>query len=148
MLRLTGHQASQKRSDPMCSQPQSRPGGDQGERVLARGMLELRSAAEPTCHVVEVTGELDLASVGLLEEEMGRALDTDAPAIVLDISQLRFIDSTGIQLLLRLQARSRRNGRRLRMLRGTAQVQRVLELTGADRLLPFLGVDPPPDGDA
>jgi anti-anti-sigma factor len=132
----------------MGSEPHPGPGDDSGERVLARGALELRSAREPTCHVVEVTGELDLASVGLLEEEMARALDTDAPAIVLDMSQLRFIDSTGIQLLLRLQARSSRNGRRLRMLRGTAQVQRVLELTGADRLLPFLGVDPPPSGSA
>jgi anti-anti-sigma factor len=126
----------------MCSEPRSARQKERTEREVARGALRLRSGREPTCHVVALAGELDLASASLLEEEMAKALAADAPAIVLDLSELRFIDSTGIRLLLRLQARSPKEGNRLRMIRGTAQVQRALELTGADRVLPFLGVEP------
>jgi anti-sigma B factor antagonist len=132
----------------MCSQRHTgwRESGSEG--VLARGALTLRSEREPTAHVVSVAGELDLASAGLLEEVVGKALSGDAPMVVLDLSELRFIDSTGIHALLRLQARSSDDGNRLRMLRGSPDVQRVLELTGADRLLPFLGVEPVAIGSA
>lgn len=120
----------------------------EGRRELARGGLRLHSEREQNCHLVALEGELDLACVDLLEEEMARVFAADAPAIVLDLSELRFIDSAGIRLLLQLQTRSSGNGSRLRMLRAGPQVQRLLELTGADRMLPFLGVEPPPSASA
>jgi anti-sigma B factor antagonist len=97
----------------------------------------LRSEREQSRHVVAVSGELDLSCVELLEEEMERIFDGDASVIVLDLSKLEFIDSIGIQLLQRLQARSSEDGDRLRLIHGAAPVQRVLELTRADRLISF-----------
>lgn len=131
----------------MRSEPMGRTDEGSGQ-VLTRRALRLRSGREKTCQLIALAGELDLTSVGLLEEEMTKALAADAPAVVLDLSELQFIDSTGIHLLLRLQAHSAENDNRLRMIRGTAQVQRVLELTGADRMLPFLGVEPGSSGRA
>jgi anti-anti-sigma factor len=48
------------------------------------------------------------------------------------------MDSTGIRILLSLHSRSRADGDRLLLLRGAPAVQQVLEITGAERLLPFV----------
>jgi anti-anti-sigma factor len=58
--------------------------------------------------------------------------------IVVDLSELAFIDSSGITALLRLEARSRADSDRLVFLRGTPAVQRVLALCGVDGQLKFL----------
>ena len=88
---------------------------------------------------VHATGELDLAGVETLEREVRRLSATLTTSIVLDLSRLEFIDSAGISLLVRLAAESRRNGDRLRIVRGSAAVQRMLEVTGAARQLRFVG---------
>jgi len=87
---------------------------------------------------IRVLGELDLAVIGFVDREMERAEASDASRIVLDLEQLEFLDASGIRLLLDLNERSRDSGRSLRISgSGATQVQRVLELTGVDELLPF-----------
>jgi anti-anti-sigma factor len=58
---------------------------------------------------------------------------------VLDLDQLEFLDAAGIRMLL--DANTRSNGRgvaRLQITRAaSAQVQRVLDLTGVGKVLPF-----------
>jgi len=114
------------------------PGREGETRDLSRGALTLRSELTRGRYLIHLSGELDLAAVDLVVEEFERSADTDVGMIVLDLSTLEFIDSTGIHLLLKLEAASRRNGNRLRMIRGSGAVQRVLELTGADAQLPYL----------
>ena len=87
---------------------------------------------------VRVAGEMDLAVIGALDRVMQRAEATDATKIVLDLAQVEFMDASGVRLLLDLNQRSQNNGRRLRITRARApQVQRVMQLTGVDELLPF-----------
>ena len=87
---------------------------------------------------VRVAGEMDLAVIGAVDRVMERAEATDATKIVLDLGQLEFMDASGVRLLLHLRERSLNNGRRLRIARARApQVRRVMELTGANELLPF-----------
>ena len=62
---------------------------------------------------------------------------TDAHAIVVDLSELTFMDSTGLQLLLKAYARSQADSNRLSLVRGPERVQRVFQMTGTERLLPF-----------
>ena len=122
--------------------------GAKGSQLeLSKGPLRVRSERGSHCHVVEVEGELDLSSLELLDQEVGRVMATDASAIVLDLSRLEFIDSSGIQLLLQLELKSRNNGHRMRMVRGSSAVQRLLELSGADEMLPF-GIKTGPSGKA
>lgn len=80
-------------------------------------------------------GELDLSSALVLDEELRRAEETDAAELVLDLSGLRFVDSTGIRLILGAHTRASRDGRRFKIVEGNAAVQRILRLTGlADKL--------------
>jgi anti-sigma B factor antagonist len=89
-------------------------------------------------HTVCLFGELDIATADGVEEELSRVEQTDAPEIVIDLSGLTVLDSSGVRLLLNAQARAQRFGSdRLTLRRGPEQVQRVLELSGVDEMLPF-----------
>src|SRR4051794_283813 len=83
-------------------------------------------------HMVRVAlrGELDLEHAYLFEEEL-RRVEARAPVgLVLDLRQLRFVDSCGIARILAVRARAMRAGRRLLLIRGSEAVQRLFALTG------------------
>jgi len=84
--------------------------------------------------VIAVSGELDLASSPTLQEELDRVA-TDSTLLIIDLRELDFMDSTGLSVLVRAHQRAEEQGRRLAMVKGPQQVQRLLSLTGvADRL--------------
>ncbi len=86
---------------------------------------------------MSLAGEIDIASAGDVEQELIRAEDSDAGAIVVDLSRLTFMDSTGIRMLLMAQARSHANGNRLVLRRPPEDIMRVLQLAGVVDRLPF-----------
>jgi anti-sigma B factor antagonist len=89
-----------------------------------------------TTTVISVGGELDLASSPALEEELERVAQSDAQLVVVDLRNLEFMDSTGLSVLVRAHQRAEENNRRLGLVNGSQQVQRLLTLTGvADRLM-------------
>jgi anti-sigma B factor antagonist len=101
--------------------------------VQSHFRVEVRNADETT--VISVSGELDLASSPALEEELERVAQSDAQVVVVDLRNLEFMDSTGLSVLVRAHQRAEENGRRLGLVNGSQQVQRLLTLTGvADRL--------------
>lgn len=101
------------------------------------GRLTVCSDREGVVHTICLEGELDLASAGDLEDELVRAEQTDVESIIVDLSGLRFIDSTGVHVLIGARARSIEDSSRLALLRGPPAIQRVFELTGIVDLLPF-----------
>ena len=101
------------------------------------GKLRVGSEREGVVHTISLSGELDLATAPDAERELRRVEATDALSIILDLSGLRFIDSTGIRLVLSAHARSRADSQRLALRRGPAAVQRVFELCGILDELPF-----------
>jgi anti-sigma B factor antagonist len=85
--------------------------------------------------VIVVSGELDLASSPALQEELDHVAASDAHLLIIDLRELDFMDSTGLSVLVRAHQRAEEQGRRLAMVRGSQQVERLLSLTGvADRL--------------
>ena len=83
-------------------------------------------------------GDLDMSTAGKLDDAVRAAEATDAKRIVIDLSEVTFMDSTGLKLLLEAGARARANSNRLRLIRGSRRVQRVFELTKTEEILPFL----------
>lgn len=84
---------------------------------------------------LRLSGELDMASAPMLRERLGEL--REAHRIVrLDLSQLDFMDSSGIQVMAVGLRDSARNGWRLEVDPNvSSQVGRVIELTGLDRML-------------
>jgi anti-sigma B factor antagonist len=89
--------------------------------------------------VVELTGELDLATAPTLAESL-RELEGD---VVLDCTALRFIDSSGLSVIADAHRRIRRSGHRL-VVRGLSPTTfQTFEITGLHR---ELDVEPPEPG--
>jgi anti-anti-sigma factor len=101
------------------------------------GTLEVASASDDGSVTVTLRGELDLASAGALQERL-TAVEQAAPSlIVLDLSDLSFIDSSGLRVLLLADGRAREDGRELVLTHSSDAVQRVFEMTGTRDLLHF-----------
>jgi len=82
--------------------------------------------------VLAVAGELDLASSPTLEEALDAVTGTTPELLILDLSALEFMDSTGLSVLVRAHQRALEAGRRFALVKGSPQVQRLLTLTGID----------------
>jgi anti-sigma B factor antagonist len=89
-----------------------------------------------TVHVRPV-GELDLATVPRTDAEIRRAIADGAEHLVIDLSGLTFLDSTGLHLVVEWDVRSRADGFTLSLIPGPAAVQRPFELTRLVDRLPF-----------
>jgi anti-anti-sigma factor len=87
-----------------------------------------------TAHVT-LLGELDISTASRLEEDLRRVEAGSPQLLVLDLSKLAFMDSTGLRLLIGADGRARAAGRRLVLIRGNEMVQRVLRVTRLDERL-------------
>jgi anti-anti-sigma factor len=99
--------------------------------------LEIQVEKREGEHRVKLIGELDIASVPELEAALGAAGQGSGESIVIDLSQLRFMDSTGLRAILRADQRLRAEGEQLIVLRGPAAVHRVFQTTGLEPRLRF-----------
>lgn len=113
------------------------PEQSRAEHIIELGQLTMRSARNGDVHTITLTGEMDLSNAADVERELLHAEATDARTIVIDLSGLQFMDSTGIRLLIAADGRARADGGRLSLTRPPAQVLRVLCIAGIDELLPF-----------
>jgi anti-sigma B factor antagonist len=93
------------------------------------GHLVIESRTEGDGIVLSLHGELDLTSAPIFERELRAAESASPVRLVVDLSGLEFMDSTGLRALLLARERAGGNGHRLTLRRGPRQVQRVLELT-------------------
>jgi anti-anti-sigma factor len=80
-------------------------------------------------------GELDLSTVGKVQEEIRRAAESEPSILVLDLSELTFLDSTGLRCLVKADERARDEGWRLVLVKGPEAVHRVFSITRLDERL-------------
>ena len=103
------------------------------------GSLALRSERNDDEQVIALAGELDLDGAQRVSQELQRAAAADVRRIVLDLSNLKFIDSSGVRLIVEADARSETEGAKLALIRGPQPVHRVFELTVVAERLTFAG---------
>jgi anti-sigma B factor antagonist len=95
-------------------------------------ILDVRTEDRNGLVHVALVGELDLSSVAKVQEEL-RRIEASAPAtLVVDLSKLTFLDSTGLRCIVTADERARAEGRRIVIVRGPDAVQRVFAITRLD----------------
>lgn len=87
--------------------------------------------------VLRLTGELDLSTVPSAEESLNRLEDETADDLVIDLSDLTFMDSTGLRFILSACARAATAARLIHIVPGPEPVHRVFRLTLLEDRLPF-----------
>jgi anti-anti-sigma factor len=91
----------------------------------------LRVDAEgPGC--LRAAGEIDVSTAGMLRR---RILGLPHEVVQVDLSCVRFIDSSGLRVLLSTHGELASLGRRLELVDPSRSVRRLLELTALDRHL-------------
>jgi anti-anti-sigma factor len=98
------------------------------------GGFEITERRESDTTVLTLIGELDLASVGGVQQRLGELRDA-REAVILDLDQVTFMDSTGIRMLLTACQDAAEHDWRFQVTRGSGRVRHLLSVVQiADRL--------------
>jgi anti-anti-sigma factor len=76
-----------------------------------------------------LSGEFDLAGIPEFADALAALEATKPQAVVIDLTDLVFMDSSGLRALVTANDRAKRAGRRLAIVPGPPQVRRVFEIT-------------------
>jgi anti-anti-sigma factor len=99
--------------------------------------FEIESVRDADAGRLKLSGELDLASVSRVEQAVDAALAHGARTLVLDLSELSFVDSSGLRLFVVLSERAVAEGWKLSMTRPQEQAMTVFVVSGLEENLPF-----------
>ncbi|HEX5622501.1 MAG TPA: STAS domain-containing protein [Solirubrobacteraceae bacterium] len=87
--------------------------------------------------VLAASGDIDLVTAQRLEEAADAALDKGTHDLWIDLSDVDFIDSTGIHVLLQVRGRAMALNRQLAVICPVGPIRRAFGLTGLDEVLPL-----------
>jgi anti-sigma B factor antagonist len=87
--------------------------------------------------VLAVTGELDVATAPRLRQEAVRLTSSGSHRLVLDLSGVGFLDSTGLGVIVGVLKRTRTHGGELVLAGAEPQVRKVFEITRMNDILPI-----------
>jgi anti-sigma B factor antagonist len=102
----------------------------------ARGGLTIQRGIDAQGLVLALAGELDLESAPELERHLAD-LNRHQGRLLIDLSGLDFMDSSGLSVIVHAHRLAQTDGHRLALRRGPSQVQRLFELTGVSQRLTF-----------
>jgi anti-sigma B factor antagonist len=94
--------------------------------VQQHGLLTIRIEDQDHSRAIRAEGELDIASAPALERSLLHAFEGGASSIVLDLSEVRFIDAAGLRTVLWAQQHSRDAADRVQIIAGSAAIRRML----------------------
>jgi anti-sigma B factor antagonist len=115
----------------------NRANGSESSSSETPSRLSLREHTLAGEHTLVLAGELDLASRALFDNALRRVEQRQISALVLDLGDVTFMDSTGLHGVLTAKSLCARYGCELVLTRGSSQVQRLFELSGVIDELPF-----------
>lgn len=83
--------------------------------------------------VARLGGDIDMSNVGPLRDELSRATPNAALGLVLDLSEVDYLDSAGIHMMHRLREELRTHGQRLALvIAPDSLIHDTLRLAGVD----------------
>jgi anti-anti-sigma factor len=96
---------------------------------FAANILDVREDRNGGAQALELSGELDAASAPALRERLVEVATRGRGPLVIDLTALNFIDSTGLSVLLNAKRRLTRRGRGFALVCPPGHVYRILEVT-------------------
>jgi anti-sigma B factor antagonist len=107
--------------------------------------LNIRVDESGTTRTVRLGGSCDLATAPALRQTLHGLVPPEVNYFVIDVSELEFIDSTGLGVVLGAMRRLREGGGSLAIAGATGIVRRVLEITDLDKVIPLVDGAVAPD---
>ncbi len=98
--------------------------------------MEVKLLGEKRTLLVRLTGELDHHTAAKIKEEIdSKMCSTNAVNIVFDFSELGFMDSSGIGMIMGRYKKVRTLGGRVAAYGVKAQILRIMEMSGIDKII-------------
>ena len=94
----------------------------------------IKMSVEGASLALHPDGALDMETAPALGLAVDTAVHAHPAAITIDLTDVTFIDSVGLRVLVRAYRRSRRDGFALTVVPGNPTVDKILRLTGLNRL--------------
>jgi anti-sigma B factor antagonist len=85
--------------------------------------------------VITLPAEIDITNADRIREELLVVINQGPEILVADLGKTQFCDSAGVSALVRAFRRATSSGTKMRLAVGGLAVERVLTLTGVDRLI-------------
>ncbi|MER6093272.1 STAS domain-containing protein [Streptomyces bluensis] len=127
--------------DP-AAMPRPVPRGPCARPLPANPYAQSRRAGPFT--VIEVSGEIDMATADFVAEHLDAATAPAGPDVLVDLRGVTFFDCSGLRLLCRAETRARERGGRLRIVSDLPRMRRLLRAAGLLNRFPPLAELPPP----
>jgi anti-sigma B factor antagonist len=85
--------------------------------------------------IVRAAGEIDVASAPELDQMLGQAGDAGVPLVIVDLSEVSLLDSTGLGVLIsHLDRLKAKDGTEMRLVATTPNILKVFSITGLDQV--------------
>lgn len=99
--------------------------------------LNIQARRAGRCLVIRPQGELDLGVAGEFREKVEAELAKDGllTHLILDLAEVRFIDSSGLGVILGRYKKLSQKGGRVVVVGMSSQVRKVFELSGMFRII-------------
>jgi anti-anti-sigma factor len=81
-----------------------------------------------TATVINVEGDVDIATAGEFGAQLSRAIGVGAKTVVVDLSKVSFMDSAGVNTILNARALAQRTGVNLVLRQPTGEAARILDM--------------------
>jgi anti-anti-sigma factor len=103
--------------------------------MTTAGKINVIARARGSTQLLSVSGEIDVATVGVLAGEIREALARNADTVVVDLSGVACFAVDGVRMLINADRRARTRGCRLVVTASGGAARRVLTATNAERWL-------------
>jgi anti-sigma B factor antagonist len=94
------------------------------------GQLRVSIGRSESIPVLKVVGEVDMSSVSLLRERYEQVASESVPRLLVDLSGVTFLDSSGLAVLISMDEELHARGAQLTLLAPTPAVRRLFDITG------------------
>lgn len=87
--------------------------------------------------IARVSDDIDAANAGVVHQQLADALSADTSSLIIDLSETRYVDSAGLDMLLRLSDRlEHRRAQLMLVIPKTSQLSRLAEIVGLPQAMP------------
>lgn len=98
--------------------------------------MEMKQVYSPEDHIlnISVLGELDVSNISEFREALVRGIEQKSPHVVLDCEQLKYIDSTGLGVLVAAYKKAKELGGSIQIVRLKPYLKKIFMITALDKI--------------
>ena len=91
--------------------------------------------------ILRLAGEIDLCSVPELREALAALAELRRPMLVIDLSMVTFLDSSGLSIIIDYWRQTQEVGRKLVIVGAAGEVLEIFRLTNLDQFIPLFATE-------